>query len=239
MKYLFTTLAIGQDYLNNSVSFFESLKNRTTDCDFSITTNVPFSHEYIKCNLYQGEFCSGPYKCNFYFNLKCLAIKAGISSAYDFVVYIDGDFRIGPKFDENKMRDLFQYMVSNEIDFEFERYYSILDCKETPNGSGNFCQEKLSNLGINSHNLYDAACTPNEQILVYKTGPKFQHYVQCYERWLWYCIHNKISHYAEGVEMGISALESNMKVEADIGFKKYMTECFEFDDGRGNTFTRY
>lgn len=238
MKYLFTTLAIGDTYLRNSITLFESLKRNTEHCDFSITTDIPFSHEFIKCDLYQGNFRSGPYKCNFFFNLKCLALKVGVSHLYDFVVYVDGDFRMHPEFQESRLFGLFNHMVDRGIDFEFERWYTISTCKSDAK-IGVFCMDKLTDLGILDHSKYDDACIPNEQILVYKNGPKYRHYIQCYERWLWYCIQNGISHYAEGVEMGISALESNMNVEADAGFFTHLKKCFEFDDGRGNTFIRY
>lgn len=236
MKYLFTTLAIGQSYLTNAIQLFEDLNGKTQNCEFSITTDILFTHSFIHCNLYNGEYFSGPYKVDFFYNLKCLALKTGLNYSYDFIIYLDSDFRIGDQFDEKKFMDLFQHMIANEIDFEFERKWKIGMCKQDVNS---FCKDKISDFGLMLHGRYDEAYVPNEQVLIYRNGPKFFHYIQSYERWFWYCVHNKIRHYAEGVEMGISALEAGMKCEVDIGFTTFLSRCFTFDDGRGNTYHKF
>ncbi len=57
MKYLFTTLAVGDSYLDNAIKCYTNLADKTS-CDFNITTNVDrentprLNFDYFKLDRY-------------------------------------------------------------------------------------------------------------------------------------------------------------------------------------------
>ena len=57
MKYLFTTLAVGDEYLNNAIECYKNIGEKT-NCDFNITTNVnldndgKINYDYFTLNRY-------------------------------------------------------------------------------------------------------------------------------------------------------------------------------------------
>lgn len=237
MKYIFTTLSIGDKYLNNSYNFFEELGDKCS-ADFNITTNIEKnSTEKININLLNLEkYSNGNDYFSFYFNLKCLSLKYCLDKDYDFIVYVDSDWRVGEKFDENKFFDTFKHMVDNNIDFLFERPGRIGDHKN--NLPYCFFSDKLRDYNVFDHEKWDDAHVANEQFLIFRNNKKFRFFVNRWEQFLWFSIANNIKNYAEGFEIGVSALEAGMKLDWDT-FRTRLNECFEFNDSLGNLHKRF
>jgi hypothetical protein len=237
MKYIFTTLAIDKPYLDSAISLHQSLSEKSS-CDFNITTNeecgeIPKLHfDKIKLDSYHDNRTG----FSFYYNLKVLSLKYCLDKGYDYIVYTDADWRIGKEFSEQKFLNLFQHMEKNEIDFCFERPAPIGPNKR--NIDNCFFQEKLRAYNVFEHDKWDDAHVVNEQFLVFKNNWKFRFFVRKWEEFLWYSIKNNIWNYAEGFEIGVSALESQMKWDYLL-FPYFLKECFEFNDKLGNLWIRF
>ena len=138
MKYCFTTLAIGEEYEQNALRLFNSLKDKTTNCDFFLTTDndsyKDFEDDRIRVNIikpYTLHDSRGGFSFNL--NLKCMALKHVLAfekenkqkdenyKPHDFVFYIDGDWSLMDGFNESKIMNIFNYMINESKDFIFER----------------------------------------------------------------------------------------------------------------------
>lgn len=237
MKYIFTTLAIGESYLDSAVSLHKSILNKTTS-DFNITTDQEYNNfdrlNFNKLNL--ENYHDKRTGFSFYYNLKVLSLKYCLDKNYDYIVYTDADWRSRDEFSEQKFLDLFQHMEKNNIDFCFERPAPIGPNKR--NLDNCFFQEKLRDYNVFEHDKWDDAHVVNEQFLVFRNSWKFRFFVRKWEEFLWYSIKNNIWNYAEGFEIGVSALEAQMKWDySSLSF--FLKNSFEFNDKLGNLWIRF
>lgn len=247
MKYCFTTLAVDEPYESKAKELFASLSKKTNNCDFFIsTTNTNFENTEEK--IFVNPFYSPSVKCtkggfDFHVNLKVLSLKHVLqhqktfSHVYDYVIYIDGDWCIHKDFSEEKIISMLNYMDRENVDFLFERPNLIGESKLDPEQC--FYKEKLYDYDVFSHSKWDLAHVPNEQFLVFKNNSKFKFFVQRWEMFLWYTIANDIRNYAEGFEIGISALEADMKYQYTGVFSHYIPSCFYFYSKCGTLHERF
>jgi hypothetical protein len=238
MKYLFTTLAVGDDYLNNSIECYKNIGSKTNLCDFNITTNVIFPNDgkinfdFFQMDRYHGNMPG----FSFYLSLKSLSLKYAINKDYDYVIFNDADWRITQNFSEEKILSLFEYMEKNDLDFLFERPAEIGYHKNNPDIC--FFSEKINDFNVKEHTLWDKAHCTNEQFLVFKVNWKFKLFVMKWEQFLWYSIANNLRSYPDGFDIGVSALESNMNWDFN-NWRFLVEKCFEFKDKQGNTHIRF
>jgi hypothetical protein len=250
MTYFITTLSVNEEYFKQSLDLFIDLHNKT---ELGLLNILTTENDLINLELYTGlnyeDFCSKYPKLKittlesfnhkvkyelqaegngfvFNVNLKVLSLKSclKLSSDFDYIIYIDGDWHISDEFSENKILRLFQEMEENNIDFVFERPARIGDDRVKPETS--FYYNKILDYDIVDHDLYDEAHVTNEQILVFKKSWKLKVFIQKWEQLLWYSIANGIRNYAEGFEIGISALESKMKWSWTM--LPILSNCFYF-----------
>lgn len=237
MKYIFTTLAISEPYLQSAIKLHNSIKDKTF-CDFNITTDLELKNlpriNFDKLNLERYHDDRNGF--SFYFNLKVLSLKYCLDKGYDFIVYTDADWRAREGFSEQKFIDLFNHMDKNNIDFCFERPAPIGPNKK--NLENCFFQEKLRDYNVFEHDKWDEAHVVNEQFLIFRNSWKFRFFVRKWEEFLWYSIKNNIWNYAEGFEIGVSALESQMNSNYSL-FSYFLKDCFEFNDKLGNLWIRF
>ena len=250
MKYCITTLSINEEYFKESLNFFINLHDKTKDCLLNITTtdkDLEKINEYTGLSLddfylkysrlkittlesfnhkitYQTQSEGNGFVFNV--NLKVLSLKSCFNLKFDFdyLVYVDGDWQISDGFDESKLIRLFTEMNEGDIDFAFERPARIGDDRVKPETS--FYRDKIYDYDILDHDLYDEAHVANEQILVFKKNWKLKVFIQKWEQMLWYSVANGIRNYAEGFEIGISALESKMKWSWTM--LPILSNCFYF-----------
>lgn len=238
MKYLFTTLAVGDSYLDSAISSYKDIRNITSKCDFNITTNACINNidninfDTFSLNKYEADLPG----FSFYLSLKSLALKYAISKNYEYVIFTDADWKITENFSEQKIIQLFEFMETNNYDFLFERPAEIGYYKNKPDEC--FFQEKLIDFNVHEHTLWDNAHCTNEQFLVFKVNWKYKLFVMKWEKFLWYSIANNIRSYPDGFDIGVSALESKMNWEF-FEWMNIVRGCFEFKDKSGNTHRRF
>ena len=237
MKYIFTTLAVGDFYLNNAKECYTECSEKCS-ADFNITTDelidvVPrINIDLLKLDKYHDD--EGGF--SFYLNLKVLSLKYCLDKNYDFIIFNDADWRITNGFKEEKILNMFNHMKEQNIDFLFERPALIGSGKKDMQNC--FYARKIEEYHVLEHDKWDNAHVVNEQFLVFRNTWKFRFFVNRWEQFLWYSIKNNIKNYPDGFEIGVSALEANMKWHFD-SFRHLIPNCFEFHDKSGNIHTRF
>lgn len=237
MKYLFTTLAVGKPYLENAIDCYLQM-GKVLNCDFNITTNEELKNigninfDYFTLDRYHDDKPG----FSFYLNLKVLALKYALDKGYEFVIYNDADWRPTKNLTKQKMVTLFEYMRDKDFDMLFERPAKIGYYKEHLDEC--FFREKLDDYHVFEHKRWDPAHVMNEQFLVLKVNWKYRLFVRRWEQYLWYTIANNIRSYPDGFEIGVSAHETDMKLDYD-GWRQILSNCFEFNDKHGNNHIRF
>lgn len=237
MKYAIVTLAVNTPYFDKAYRHYKEISNRFSG-DFIITTDVQASNvenvhiNNIKFNSYKTSHGYQP----FLFNLKSLAFKAALDKGYDFILYIDSDWKILPDLTENILQEAFKTMNKFHLDLIFERPAEIGGARENPTQS--FFKNKLDDYHALEHTKWDKAHVMNEQIFLIKNSWKFRYFVNRWEQFLHYSIYNNIWNYAEGFEAGISAMEAEMKSDYHL-FKGIFKSCFEFYDKTNKRYIRF
>lgn len=250
MNYYITTLSVNEEYFKQSLRLFIDLHDKTEFAYLNITTTESdLSNIELYTNLNYELFCltyprlkittlesfnhkikydleSEGYGFVFNVNLKVLSLKSCLNQTndFDYIIYLDGDWYVGDDFSESKILRLFNEMSNDNIDFVFERPARIGDDRVKPETS--FYLNKIYDYDILDHDLYDEAHVVNEQVLVFKKSWKLKVFIQKWEQFLWYSIANGIRNYAEGFEIGISALESKMKWSWSL--LPILNNCFYF-----------
>jgi len=238
MKYAFTSLAIGQPYLDSAVSMYNQLHNICT-AKYHITTNtVPISSSHINYHIYNQStsYDDGLPGFSFHVNLKVLSLKNILNYNYDYIIYHDADWRITNQFDENKLYDIFNYMKQSDIDFVFERPITLEYYKQNMHLC--FFPDKVKTYGVMDHTFWDKALIVNEQFFIFKNNAKFRLFVMEWEKFLWYSLANNIRHYPDGFDIGISLLLAHMKGDSTSP-RKFLANCFEFNIKSGKLFTKF
>jgi hypothetical protein len=240
MRYCFASLSIGEEYLKKTINMFNEMAKKTVNCDFFLTTtecDLPQMDEKIKVkfinppSLHHENIIT---TTSFHYNLKVLSLKHILEfqksnpneSKYDYIFYVDADWEIYDGFSEEKIFNMLNWTKENDYDFVFERPASIGDSRRDPPGS--FFRDKVIDYDILEYDKWDDAHCVNEQFLLFKNSHKFKFFVMRWEQFLWYSIENKIRNYAEGFEIGVSALESGMKWHFSNAFGHFLQQCFQF-----------
>ena len=203
-----------------------------------ITTNEQYqvgpkvSLDIFKLDRYED----GNSGFSFFLNLKVLSLKYCLDKGYDYIIYNDADWRMTENFSEDKLFNMFNHMENNNLDFLFERPAKIGGHKQDM--SNCFFDRKLYDYHVFEHSKWDEAHVVNEQFMVFKNTWKFRYFVRRWEEFLWYSIHNNIRNYPDGFDIGVSALDAEMKWDWN-SFRGFLPGCFEFHDKAGNLHTRF
>jgi hypothetical protein len=204
MKYIFTTLAVGDSYLKNASECYTKYSEKCS-ADFNITTNENCEvGPKVNLNLFKlDRYEDGNPGFSFYLNLKVLSLKYCLDKGYDYIIYNDADWRMTDNFSEDKLLNLFNHMEMNDLDFLFERPALIGGHKRDM--SNCFFDRKLYDYHVFEHTKWDNAHVVNEQFMVFRNNWKFRYFVRRWEEFLWYSIHNNIRNYPDGFDIGVSA----------------------------------
>jgi hypothetical protein len=237
MKYIFTTLAVGNSYLENAINCYNQLSEKCS-ASFNITTNESIDvSNRINLDLFKlDKYHDDGAGFSFYLNLKVLSLKYCLDKEFDYIIFNDADWMTSDGFSEQKIINMFNYMEKNNLDLLFERPAKIGDHKK--NLQNCFFDRKLFDYNVFDHNKWDEAHVVNEQFLVFKNNWKFRFFVRRWEEFLWYSIKNNIRNYPDGFEIGVSALESDMKWDYEA-FRYLLPNCFKFYDKSNNLHKKF
>ena len=104
MKYIFTTLAVGDSYLKNASECYTKY-SELCSADFNITTNEKCEvGSKVNLDLFNlDKYDDGNPGFSFFLNLKVLSLKYCLDKGYDYIIYNDADWRMTENFSEDKL----------------------------------------------------------------------------------------------------------------------------------------
>jgi len=88
------------------------------------------------------------------------------------------------------------------------------------------------------HTKWDKAHVFNEQFFVLKVDWKFRYFVRRWEEMMWYSIANDIRNYPDGFEIGVAALEADMKIDSNE-WRGLVKNCFMFYNKSNEPYYRF
>jgi hypothetical protein len=235
IEYVFTTIAIGEKYFLNACNFARNLNEISkthkivivTDCDFVEIENVTF------INFNKNEVTK--IKNYFNYNLKYIPIMECSKKTFEFIIFFDADWDIHDGYNENKFVDFLNSIKESNFDFIYERPHSIggskLDFEKC------FWRHKIEPYGLLKTNFYDDAQVVNEQFLIFKNNEKLKIFVQKWKERNEFGVEQDIWAFAEGVEIGMSAVDAKMVMDWKPMFE--LRNFFKFSTNTGVIHIRF
>lgn len=235
MTYVFCTIAIGGKYLSSAINFAKRLNEKSKSHKILIVTdgnpkeidNVTF----IKFNNNEVKFI----KNYFNYNLKYIPIMESLKFNYNFIMFFDADWDLFNGYNENKLLTFLESFKNSNLDFIYERPHSIGDSKRDPNKC--FWKHKIEPYGLLKTTRYDKSQVVNEQFLVFKNNPKLKIFVNKWKERNDFGVKNNIWAFAEGVEIGMSAVDANMNMDWKKMYE--LKDFFSFVANTGVTHIRF
>jgi hypothetical protein len=168
--------------------------------------------------------------------LKYYPIKVAKEIGYEYVIFLDADWRIRESYNENGILKLFDFMKENDIDICFERPYNIGNAKK----EGIHCifSHKIEFYKLLETNEYDEGHACNEQFLILKNTDKLEKFVKKFEELYHKSTENNIWAFCEGLEIGMSMAHAKMNMNWG-GWEPYLRDMFEFTCKAGGINIRY
>lgn len=206
-KHLYVTLAIGDKYIQEALLLKNQLKIQSPNSDFLLVTDIESkTNDYIHKKI-PSELKKYNRDGVFNYNLKYYPLFLADSLDYEYIIFIDADWRLTENFSEEKMNNLFNFMENNNYDFLFERPEEIGTNKKNHNI---FWREKRDFYRLLDTNIYDKGHVCNEQFIVFKKNNKFKIFVSKWSELNKLASIYDIWPFAEGVEIGMSTIFAEM-----------------------------
>jgi hypothetical protein len=235
MKYIYCTIAIGEKYLNSAINFAKKLNEVSINHKILIVTDGKFQEienvTFVKFNNNEVKFI----KNYFNYNLKYIPIMESLKFNVDFIIFFDADWNLFNGYNETKLTSFLRTLNETDLDFIYERPHSIGDSKRDPNKC--FWRHKVEPYGLLKTNFYDKAQVVNEQFLVFKNNEKLKVFVGKWKERNEFGIKNNIWAFAEGVEIGMSAVDAKMNMDWKKMYE--LKDFFSFVANTGITHIRF
>lgn len=234
MKYVFTTLAIGQKYFDSACNFVIELNKISTshkvlivtDCEYLEIPNTKFiTYDNNNTNYIQGFFN---------YNLKYIPIMESSKLDYDYIIFFDADWELN-QYSETKLISFLSELCNSNLDFIYERPHNIGHSKKNLHQC--FWKHKIEPYGLMDTDFYDKGEVVNEQFMIFKNNNKMNVFVNKWKERNEFGVKNNIWAFAEGLEIGMSAVDANMIMDWKKMYE--LNNFFTFKDKSGNTHIRF
>ena len=236
MKYLYCTIAVGESYFNSALNFAEKLNHVSNSHHMLIVTDLDGNSipntTFYKLPNQETKFINGVFN----YMLKHYPIKIANQMDYDYIIFVDADWRVRSEYDNKKIEDMLEYMNQNGYDLFFERPHNIGKGKH--DGIECFWNHKIDFYKLKETNIYDKGHVCNEQFLVFKKNEKLKLFVDKFEELYKIGTKAKIWPFAEGLEMGMSMAYADMNFEY-ISWMRFVRDMFEFNSRDGGLNIRF
>lgn len=232
--FIFTTLAIGQRYHDMAIAFSEKLLSLDPTISRIIVSDIR-SDCPPNTTVVEPEPGSQITVCNaFNYNLKYQSIQAALTSEAQYVIFTDADWVMTDSYSTDK---ILKFLNENhpEIDFFFERPHQIGHSKL--NWDNCFWRHKIEPYDLLNTTKYDQAHVCNEQFMILKNNHKLPLFVESWSKNNKFCVENNLWTFAEGVEIGMAAVDAEMLTQWSSFYT--ISHCFEFHDVSGNLHIRF
>jgi hypothetical protein len=234
-SYIYCTISVGLEYYNKAVEFAKKLneignKHKVlivTDIDYEDISNVIF----IKLNNRETKFI----KNFFNYNLKYIPILECSKLNFDFVFYFDSDWEINEEYKEEKIENFLNEFNESPYDFIYERPHNIGESKKDLERC--FWRHKIQPYGLMDTDFYDSGQVVNEQFLAFKNNEKLSIFCEKWKERNEFGVTNEIWAFAEGLEIGMSCIDANIKMTWHN--LNLLSNCFKFNSKQNITYTRF
>jgi hypothetical protein len=217
-------VAIGEKYYNSSIMFAKELNKVSKKHKVLIVTDQ--KEKKIKncktIKISNDLTLFYPNGC-FNYNLKYFPIKIASETNAEFIFYFDADWMIGPLYGEEKVFNFINWFNKSEFDFCFERPAGINGKHDWNNC---FWRHKIEPYKLMETDFYDRGHVCNEQFLAFKNNDKLKVFIDAWDKRDKFSVENNIWPFAEGLEIGMSSIDADMKFTWN-GFH-FLNSCFMF-----------
>jgi hypothetical protein len=235
MSYVFTTIAVGKKYFDSAINFINQLNKISKSQKFLIVTDQPFisvdNVTFVKFDENETKVILK----YFNYNLKYIPIMECSKLDYKYVLFFDADWSIHNGYSEIKLLNFLDEFEKSNLDFIYERPHSIGDSKRDLNNC--FWKHKIEPYGLMNTNFYDKGQVVNEQFMIFKNNDKLKVFVNKWKERNEFGVKNNIWAFAEGVEIGMSAIDAKMNMDWKKMFE--LKGFFSFVANTGVTHIRF
>ena len=230
MRYLYCTIAIGEDYFNSAKSFAEKLNTFSNNHHMLIVTDK--SYDEIKNTTIEiiPNDKTLFIKDVFNYNLKYYPLFLSNKMDYDYIIYVDSDWRVRDSYNPSSVEEMLNFMEQEGYDILFERPHRIGDGKFV--GRECFWQHKVGFYNLLDTEIYDNGHVCNEQFIVFKKNDKFNIFVQKWEELYEKATEGELWPFAEGLEIGMSMAFSKMN-GCYVSWERFIRQMYEFNSKDG------
>jgi hypothetical protein len=235
-RLIYCTIAIGDEYLKSAIDIATTLNKYSDTHHILIVTDKEYE------NFKNTSFVKIPneyvlfIKDVFNYMLKFYPLYLSNRLEYDYVIFIDADWRVRETYNKDSVDSMLGYMEDKQLDILFERPHGI--GKGKYDGINCFWYHKIDFYKLKETNEYDEGHVCNEQFIVFKKNDKFNLFVNKFKELYKISTDAELWPFAEGLEIGMSMAHSKMKYDF-IGWQHFVKEMYEFNSKDGGLNIRF
>jgi hypothetical protein len=236
MKHLYCTVAVGEQYLKSALNMAHSLNDLSNEHHLLIATDIETDAiPNTTIDIIPDDKVLFINDC-FNYMLKYYPLYKASELNYEYVIFIDSDWRIRPNYNQTKIDNLLKFMDDGQYDVLFERPYWIGHAKT--DGRNCIFSHKILFYDLLNTDEYDKGHMCNEQYLVFKNNDKFKIFVDKFKTLYDKSTEANLWPFAEGLEMGMSMVTAKMKWTWD-GWDHYLRDMYEFNSKDGGLSVKF
>lgn len=225
LSYAFCTIAIGEEYLQSAINFANKLNEFSDEHHYVIITkgDTPAIQNttFVQIPINQPLFIQNIFN----YNLKYLPIKISSELGFEYIFFVDSDWKLENEFSTKKINTVISFMETNNYDMLFERPHSIGEGKHDKDNC--FWKHKRDFYKLLETDEFDNGHVVNEQFLVFKNSEKLKLFTSFWEKLTRNSTESNVWAFAEGVEIGMSSAKANLNW-CYYGWQDILNNCFSF-----------
>lgn len=234
---LFCTLAVGNEYNGYAQNLFKTIQKKINSKLLVVTDNPSYFDNMRDDRLIIKKLDESfaltsnlsDHIRNFNYNLKYVPISFANKEVCNYIVYIDCDWLLKFNGNINRFESCITEMLHLDCDGIAGRGRLLIDEKT---GRTFLPKEKIIFYGLDQTDHYDSCQLVNEQYLVLKKTEKLDKFISSWAALEKKCTEEKGMAYAEGLEIGMAALDANMKFH----IRQTLGDVFIFYSNKQQTF---
>ncbi len=236
MKYLYCTIAIGEKYVESAIAFAKKLNQKSKTHHMLIVTDIVCEDiENVTFKIIPEDKVLFT-RFIFNYNLKYYPLFLASSMDYEYVIFVDSDWRITDEYEEHKLIELLNYMGESGYDMFYERPHTIGGGKL--DGDNCFWRHKRDFYKLMETTEFDEGNVCNEQFIIFANNEKFTIFVKKWEELYEIAANENLWAYAEGVEIGMSTVSAKMNCNYD-NWMHMLRNMYEFNAISGQLYIRF
>jgi hypothetical protein len=227
---------VGEKYFNQSMEFARKLNKFSESHHYVVVTDQP-QVDIDNVTFYTIDPSTTLFISGFFnYNLKHLPIRKSKEMGFDFIFFVDADWRLLDSYSDQNILDLITNMENNDIDYIFERPHLIGRGKH--DGANCFWRHKVSFYNLLDTQIYDEGHVANEQFLGFKNNEKLGIFLSEWEKLEDMSTKSNLWAFAEGVEIGMSSCIAKMKFDFS-NWQHYVRNIFSFTTVDGRVYNKF